>query len=76
MQFNVGDKVFVRKHTEREKDDYPLVWVYGMDQFEGKTCEIERVLSETEYALRYGIYRYNFVASSLMATVNQHYDQF
>ena len=74
--FQVGDKVFVRHHTQDEKEIYPLVWTYGMNRFEGKLCEIDQVFPDACYTVKNGPYRYNFVASSLMGDDNPYYEQF
>ena len=74
--FKPGDKVFVRHHTQDEKEIYPLVWVHGTNRFEGKLCEIDQVFPDLCYTVKNGSFRYNFVASSLMENVNSNYEQF
>ena len=74
--FKVGDEVFIRQHTKEEKDVYRLAWVPEMDEFEGNRCIVTKVRSSGNYTVRYGIYQYNFIPSSLIATVNPHCDQF
>lgn len=76
MKFNEGDEVFIRQHTKEEKDVYRLVWMPEMDEFESNRCIVTKVRSSGNYTVRYGIYQYNFIPSSLIATVNPHYDQF
>ena len=76
MEFKPGDKVFVRHHTQDEKETYKLVWVSAMDQLEGKLCEIQCMRSEDICTVKYGPYRYNLFTSSLTADTSTYYEQF
>ena len=41
--FQIGDVVYVREHTEEEKDQYVHTWVFEMDEFETKQCIVVEV---------------------------------
>ena len=74
--FKPGDKVFVRHHTQDEKEIYPLVWSSTMDQSEGNfvtVIDVISLLTGTYYEVDDGCDLTYFVASSLMAI---EYEQF
>ena len=41
--FQIGDVVYVREHTEEEKDRYVHGWTFSMDEFETKRCIVVEV---------------------------------
>lgn len=41
--FQIGDVVYVREHTDEEKEDYVHTWVFEMDAFETKQCVVVEV---------------------------------
>lgn len=41
--YQIGDVVYVRKHTDEEKANYPLHWFTYMHRFEDTNCVITRV---------------------------------
>lgn len=76
MEFKPGDKVFVRHHTQNEKEMYPLVWGSTMDQLEGNFVTVIDVISlrtRTYYEVDNGCDLAYFLASSL---VGIEYEQF
>ena len=77
MKFNVGDKVFIRKHTKEEKEMYPFGWMpWRMNEIESHIGTIlSRSLSDGKpcYHVLYGDYEAYFTESSL-ALVD--YEQF
>ena len=42
-QFNVGDIVKIKYHTESEKNDYPFYWSHGMNKLENQTFVIKEI---------------------------------
>lgn len=76
--FKVGDKVIIRRHTQKEKDNYEDNWYYGganwhpyMDEMEGKVYEIyELVPQGCRIRNERGIWRFSLNSLVLL------YDQF
>ena len=76
MKFNEGDEVFIRKHTDEEKQTYLCGWLPRMNKFENKIGTILcRVLYEDEpcYHIQQGHLKSCFMESSLSTIV---YEQF
>lgn len=74
--FKKGDEVFIRQHTDDEKQTYPFLWLSPMDNFEGNCGKIKRVLplvAVTCYEVEYGRNVAYFIQSSLIANK---YEQF
>lgn len=78
MEFNIGDNVLIRQHTQDEKDNYPFGWTLWMDAFEGNVGTVisrctDRRFNKERYLVKYNSDKYHFVASSLRP---DGYDQF
>ena len=56
MKFNVGDKVFIRKHTKEEKEMYPFGWAWWKEYFEdgvGTVVDVSASSSGPCYGIEY-----------------------
>jgi hypothetical protein len=86
IPFNVGDTVRIKHHTQRKKEQYPFHWTIVMDQYEGETFVIKKVLHglkspysgkiETGYKLESRENIFTWHGSSLLKIENKHYHTF
>lgn len=55
--FQIGDVVYVRDHTEHEKDHYVHGWTFEMDKFESELCIIVEVEQTRFDGIAYSLIR-------------------
>ena len=55
--FQIGDVVYVRGHTEDEKDQYVHTWVFEMDEFESELCVVVEVEQTRFDGIAYSLVR-------------------
>ena len=55
--FQIGDVVYVRDHTEYEKDNYVHGWTFDMDKFESELCIVVEVEQTRFDGIAYSLVR-------------------
>lgn len=83
-ELQIGDTVKIKRHTEKEKDNYPIFWAQTMERFEGQISTIEDIWDEIKdlrsgqktkaYQMKNVLFLWH--GSSLIKMENKHYQTF